>query len=187
MKPDLQMATTLTMAGAQFDALPYEEGRKWELIDRELVEVPSPTPKHQMIVGTVYASLRAYLLTSPIGGVLPDVEFALSDSDRVRPDVCVLLGEQWTALDKDRIPIPGAPNIAVEVISPSERTADSTRKVWTCLRAGVEEVWQIYPESSSVAIYASSSPVRVLNAGDSLRTELLPGWEMLVRDIVASA
>ena len=58
------MATTSTMAGAQFDALPYEEGRKWELLDGDLIDVPSPTLEHQSIVGTIYASLRAYFATS---------------------------------------------------------------------------------------------------------------------------
>ena len=125
------MATTLTMAGAQFYALPYEEGRKWELVDGELVKVPSPTHRHQLIVGTIYAGLWEYLQTSLIGAALPDVEFALSDSDRVRPDVCVLLHERWTNLDQHRIPVPVAPDIAIEVISPSERTADSTRaRAW---------------------------------------------------------
>ena len=48
------------MAGAQFDSLPYEEGRKWELLEGELIEVPSPTPEHQLIVSTFCASLRQY-------------------------------------------------------------------------------------------------------------------------------
>ncbi len=62
----------------QFDALPYEEGRKWELLQGDLIEKPSPTPEHQFMVGNVCASLRQYFQTSPIGAALPDVEFALA-------------------------------------------------------------------------------------------------------------
>jgi len=158
MKPAPEMATTTTMAGAQFDSLPYEEGRKWELLEGELIEVPSPTPEHQLIVSTFCASLRQYFQASPVGAALPDVEFAPDESTRVRPDVSLLLHERWTNLDRRRIPIPGAPDIAIEIISPSERTADSTRKIWTYLRAGAQEVWQIYPQPGALVIYAGQRP-----------------------------
>ena len=44
------MATTATMSGLQFDALPYEEGRRWELLEGDCIEVSSPTPRHQEII-----------------------------------------------------------------------------------------------------------------------------------------
>ena len=44
------MATVVAMTGLQFDALPYDEGRLWELLDGDLIEVPSPTLQHQDIV-----------------------------------------------------------------------------------------------------------------------------------------
>jgi Uma2 family endonuclease len=185
MKQALDMATTSTMAGAQFDALPYEEGRKWELLEGELIAAPSPTPEHQLIVSTFCSTLRQYFQTSPIGAALPDVEFALNESTRLRPDVCVLLHARWTNLDRRRIPIPGAPDIAIEIISPSERTADSTRKVWTYLRAGVEEVWQIYPQPGTVVIYASNAPMRVLTERETLTSPLLPDWELSIHYILA--
>ena len=96
------MATTATMSGPQFDALPYEEGRRWELLEGDLIEVSSPTPRHQ---------------------------FALSDLLRLRPDICVLLGERARQLDPDRTPLPGAPDLAIEVISPMERASESHEKV----------------------------------------------------------
>jgi Uma2 family endonuclease len=173
------------MAASQFDAVPYEEGRKWELLEGELIEKPSPTPQHQLVVSTFFTSLRQYFQTSPIGAALPGGEFALNESTRVRPDVCVLLHNRWTNLDRRRIPIPGAPDIAIEIISPSERTADSLRKVRIYLRAGVQEVWQIYPEEGTVVIYASNVPLRVLNESDTLTTPLLPGWQLSIHDILA--
>ncbi len=44
------MATLATMSGAEFDALPFEEGRRWELLAGDLIEVSSLTPEHQDIV-----------------------------------------------------------------------------------------------------------------------------------------
>ena len=166
------------MTGVQFDALPYEEGRRWELVEGDLIEVPAATPEHQIVVAEVVTRLGEYFRRSPIGGVLPDVEFALSDRDRMRPDVCVLLGERWTGLNRKRIPIPGAPDIACEIISPSERTAESTRKVRTYLRRGVKEVWQVFPEAREVIVWTADAMTRVLDAGEALSTGALPGWTL---------
>jgi Uma2 family endonuclease len=52
------MATIATMTGAQFDALPYEEGRRRELLEGDLIEVSSPTPEHQDIVFNLVTALK---------------------------------------------------------------------------------------------------------------------------------
>jgi Uma2 family endonuclease len=172
------------MTGAQFDALPYDEGRRWELLDGELIEVPSPTPRHQILAGRLITSLGNYFAGNLIGGVLPDVEFALSKRDRLRPDVCALLGDRWSALDLDRIPIPGAPDIACEIISPSERTAESTRKVRRYLAAGVKEVWQVFPEDREIMVYTPDG-LRSIDSAGSLSSEALPGWQLPLDELFA--
>jgi len=170
------MATTAVMSGLQFDALPYEEGRRWELLEGDLIEVPSATPRHQDIVFAVQLAIRSYLRDEGIQGrVYADVEFALSADTRLRPDVCVLLPEKAGQLDEDRIPIPGAPDLAIEVISPSERTAESQARVWAYLRNGVAEVWQIYRKLRTIEIFKSESH-RTLGAHQPVTTDILPGF-----------
>ncbi len=84
------MPTIATMSGAQFDALPYEQGRQWELLEGELIEVPSPTLEHQIIVKVLLLAIERYLEGSNEQCVVvSDVEFALSDDVRLRPDVCL--------------------------------------------------------------------------------------------------
>src|SRR6478672_761020 len=140
------MATTASMTGSQFDALPYDEGRRWELLNGELIPMPSPTPRHQEIVFRVQLALRQYLQAHDAGSLTySDLEFALTDDTRLRPDVCVVLGEKARGLDPDKSSVPGAPDLAVEVISPSERASDSHDKVLAYLRNGTSEVWQVYP------------------------------------------
>ncbi|HTS29313.1 MAG TPA: Uma2 family endonuclease [Bryobacteraceae bacterium] len=177
------MATTTTMTGAAFDQLPYEEGRNLELLQGELIVVPSPTPEHQMIVGGLYVSFVECFRREPGGGALLDSEFVLGRDDRLRSDVAVLLGERWVCLDLKKTPITVAPDIAVEVISPSERTAESDRKVSTYLAVGTQEVWQFYPESQKVFVYRGPKSVTPLYIDDSLSTPLLPGWELPLREI----
>ena len=164
------------MSGAQFDALPYEEGLRWELLEGELIEVPSPTAEHQIIVSNILLAIRMYLRSHRERSlVLLDVEFALSEDVRLRPDVCLLLPEKARQLDRKRIPIPGAPDLAIEVISPSERSSESYRKVPAYLQHGVAEVWQIYPESLALAIHRSETR-RSLTGDQQVTTDLLPGF-----------
>lgn len=55
------MSRSATMSGSQFDALSYEEGRRWELLEGEPIEVSSPTPRHQAVVFNILMALRHYL------------------------------------------------------------------------------------------------------------------------------
>lgn len=172
------MATITTTTGAQFDAMPYEEGRRWELINGELISVPSPTWQHQDMVFRILLVLRRYLETSKIPGLAAhEVEFALTDRDRLRPDVCVLLGENASRLDPTRSPIPGAPDIAIEVISPTERASESHEKVRTYLRNGTSEVWQVYPKSRTVQVHHGIAG-RLLEWDQPVETDLLPGFAL---------
>jgi Uma2 family endonuclease len=172
------MATITTTTGAQFDAMPYEEGRRWELVNGELISVPSPTWQHQDIVFRILQALRRYIETSKLLGLAgQDVEFALTENDRVRPDVCVLLGENASRLDPTKTPIPGAPDIAIEVISPTERASESHDKVRAYLRAGTSEVWQVYPKSRTVQVHRGETG-RLLEWSPPLETDLLPGFAL---------
>jgi Uma2 family endonuclease len=168
------MSTATTMSGLEFDALAYEEGRRWELLEGELIEVSSPTPRHQAVVFNILLLLRQYL-SSHIGAAFADIEFALSDTLRLRPDICVLLGDKAVQLDPDRVPVPGAPDLAIEVISPTERASESHEKVCAYLRHGATEVWQVYPRSRTVQVYEGTNS-RSLAAGQQITSRLLPGF-----------
>jgi Uma2 family endonuclease len=152
--------------------LPYDEGRQWELIQGELIAVSSPTPEHQLIVGMLIASLREYFRRKPVGNAIAAVEFALGVDERFRPDVAVLLVERWKMVDRKKTPIPGAPDIAVEVMSPNERATDSLRKIWTYLGAGVHKVWQVSPETRKVLVYRSAKSISALDIDEFLTTPL---------------
>ena len=112
------------------------------------------------------------------GIALADVEFALSDLLRLRPDICVLLGEKARQLDPDRIPVPGAPDLAVDVISPTERAGESHEKVRAYLRSGTAEVWQVFPKSRTVQIHKGMTS-NLLDSGQQVTSDLLPGFAAL--------
>lgn len=177
------MATTATMTGAQFDDLPYEEGRRWELINGDLTPVPSPTWRHQEISFEFHLAFKQYFKTTGLKGlVAQDVEFALTRDDRLRPDVCVILGDKVERLDRDKVPIPGAPDIAIEIISPSENASQSHEKVRRYLQSGTSEVWQFYPKSRTVQVYRGDIATFVGPDG-FLTTELMPGLKIPVASL----
>lgn len=78
----------------------------------------------------------------------------------------------------------GAPDLAVEVISPSDRPSEVAGKVQDWLRAGCSMVWVIDPEKRAVTVHRSSNEVAVLASADALSgSDLLPGFSMRVADI----
>ncbi len=169
------MATVTTLSGAQFDALPYEEGLRWELVSGELIPVSGPSWDHNEYGLRLVLAIREYLATGAMKGrANHEVEFALSENDRLKPDVCVLLGDTVTCLDRTKNPIPGAPDIAIEIISPSERTSESNAKVVAYLKGGVTEVWQIDPETQLTQIHRGDNSRRI-SWQDPLESRLLPG------------
>jgi Uma2 family endonuclease len=170
--------TTETMTGAQFDALAYEEGRRWELLDGDLIPVASPTLDHQEIVFLILSALKQYL-RGKAGIASHDVEFGLAPDTRVRPDVWATLGDKALRLDRTKVPVPGCPDLAVEVISPTERTTDSMRKVDAYLRSGTSEVWQVYPQTRQVIVHRQGE-MRKLSVNDVIETPLLPGFSIPV-------
>jgi len=124
------------------------------------------------------------LETSEIEGLAgQDVEFAMTENDRVRPDVCVLLGDNARRLDPTKTPIPGAPDIAIEVISPSERASESYDKVRAYLRSGTTEVWQVYPKSRTVQVHRGEI-ARSLERSQPVETDLLPGFALQLASLL---
>jgi Uma2 family endonuclease len=179
------MATITTLTGAQFDAMPYEEGRQWELVNGELISVSSPTPRHQDIVFEIMLAVRRFLQQSAaVGLAYQDLELALTENDRLRPDVAVVLGEKASCLDPDRVPVPGPADIAIEVISPSERASESHDKVRAYLRNGTAEVWQVYPKSRTVQIHRGDT-ARSFEWSRPVETDLLPGFALHLTSLFA--
>jgi Uma2 family endonuclease len=81
----------------------------------------------------------------------------------------------------------GGPDLAVEVISPSETAADIAHKVSQYLRAGVKMVWVVYPRDSRIHVFESSGAARVLGSGDQLEAPaVLRGFSVPVSRIFAT-
>ena len=170
------------MTAEQFDALPEEEGRKWELLDGELIEVPSATPEHNLILMRLSSLLHTFAVPRRLGVVLPETDLAVRANTRLRPDFGFFSAETWRKVDVKRVPVVQIPDIAVEIISPSETSTTINRKVEAYLKWGVREVWLIEPEIRTLFVHTLAGAQR-LSEGAFLTPDLVPGFRLQIADL----
>ncbi len=132
----------------------------------------------------LFVALSNYFRENRIGeALLSENLYALSPSTRRAPDVAVILGDHRAELRSAKV-IHIVPDIAAEVISPSETVAKMLRKLKQYFEAGVKEAWLVYPETSEVEIWTGPNlSDRTLASGDVLTSKLLPGFTLPLTDL----
>ena len=172
-------ATKTLLTAEQFDNYPFEEDKRYELDEGELIEMTRPAYKHNRVLMKLSGELYKFLEKNPIGEALNSENlYALNPNTRRATDIAIILGDRRQEL-RDAKVIPIIPEIAVEVLSPSETTRMIHRKLKQYFAAGVKEVWIVDPESREVEIWTGPSlPEPVLAEAGTLTSKLLPGFEL---------
>jgi Uma2 family endonuclease len=163
-------------------ALLPDNGTRYEIIDGELYMSRQPHWHHQRTCGNLYAELRAWSLTSGIGqaSITPGVLF--SDADNVVPDVVWISNERLAALMDEAGHLTGAPELAVEVLSPGveNERRDREAKLKLYESRGVREYWIVDWRVQQLEIYRREQAmlrlVATLFAEDVLTSPLFPGF-----------
>ena len=169
-----------------------EDGMRHELIDGEHYVTPAPNIRHQEISGRIHLIIGSWLETHPIGRVFyAPLDVLFSRFDVVEPDLLYMSHERARQVVTEQF-IAGAPELAIEIGSPSTRKRDETIKLRLYERFGVVEYWVVDPTRDVIRIYRRGSdafgpPVALSRAADdTLRTDLLPGLEMPLARIFAA-
>ena len=174
------------MSVEEFERLPPPEHCRYELVDGEVVELTFPTPLHNLTVLRVSRILEQFVLENELGIVFPaDTGFVLSRQPGTLrgPDVAFVSAERAAGLNL-RANIPGAPDLAVEVISPTDTLRGMRRKVDQYLAAGCRTVWVLDADKRGGEIFEPGARPRVLLAQDELTCpELLPGFAIAVDEL----
>jgi Uma2 family endonuclease len=173
--------TTHLLTWKEFEQLPDEHA---EILEGELITLPPPKGKHSLIADNVAELLRA-LKENGLGRVLSEAGYKLSEAPPswIQPDVSFLKKERVLALEPDGYFV-GAPELAVEIVSPSETPGTLHRKVDLLLAAGSLAVWAIYPETRKVHVFLPDGTSFSRGTNDVLTLpDLLPGWELSVAKI----
>ena len=171
-------STKLTYA--DYELFP-DDGLRHEIIDGEHYVTASPITRHQRISLNLLYLVRSYLEAHPIGELFSaPFDVVLSFYDVVVPDVIYLSKARASLLTAKNLQ--GAPNLVVEILSPSTRPRDERLKRDLYERVGVEEYWLVDPDQDVVAIYRRGdggflSPLRFEKDG-VVTTPLLPDFEL---------
>ena len=159
------------------------EGRK-ELILGEVVELTPPGVRHGRIQARIARLLEEFVDSSRLGDfVTTESGYRLrSEPDTVRaPDVAVVSAARVADYEDEIGYLPFAPDLAVEVVSPSDSFADVETKARMWLTHGTRIVWVVEPDSRRVLIYEPDRDRRELVEGDDLDGgEVLPGFTVSV-------
>jgi Uma2 family endonuclease len=164
----------------EYATLPDDDEEQHELVAGLLVAEPRPFARHGWVTARVVCLLGAHVRTHGLGVVLGnDAGFILARSpDTVRgPDVAFVSRERFEAQAEIRGYFPGAPDLAVEVLSAGSRPAEVRAKVADYLAAGSRLVWVVDAEHRRVTVYRTLLAPRML-AGDELLDgeEVVPGF-----------
>ena len=165
-------------------ALFPDDGKRHELIDGEHYVSPSPNIRHQRISITLVLLIGNWLEDHPLGQLFTaPSDVVLSDFDVVEPDLLYVSNARAAAL-LTPANVQGAPDLVIEIGSPSTRKRDETIKRHLYERAGVSEYWVVDPDTDVVRVYRRDGDMfgRAIEltreAGDVLTTPLLPGLEL---------
>jgi Uma2 family endonuclease len=181
------MVATRPITIEEFEALPLE-GR-WELIDGEPVEMTPSADESSSVGATIITLLGSFVRPRGLGRLYgADGGFVLfPDRPMVRvPDAAFVRAERMPE-GQARKSFPRlAPDLVVEVLSPSDRASEVVAKLEVYQEAGVPLIWLVDPEKTTITVIASGKSTKVLQAGDTLDGgDVLPGFGVLVAEIFA--
>jgi Uma2 family endonuclease len=171
--------TTHLLTWEEFERLPGDG--KFELIEGRLLNVPPPKKGHSRVAKRLLRALLAVENRVPVE-VYPEAGYKLSNhpASWLQPDLSLVKRDRDRQTRDDGYFI-GAPELAVEVVSPSDVAADLARKVKLFLVSGAKAVWVIYPDSREVQIHMPDGTSFTRTAGQNLTLpDVLPDWEFPV-------
>lgn len=159
-----------------------------EVVDGEIVELPDMSIFAYVIALRLRDALSAYAETHRRGVAAHEWVFVLDAARPLKrkPDAAFVSFDRWP---EDReIPEQGdwqvVPDLAIEVISPSDLNRDVSQKVREYFRYGVRQVWIIQPEARQVLVYLSPKSIEVFDRDDVLDGgDILPGFRMPVAEL----
>jgi len=173
---------------ADWEAIPYREGYRHEIIEGELFVSCSPGLTHQMVLDNLNFLIRSYLHSNPIGRVVSTPGLILSDLSGVIPDVVYFANDQRDSIITGER-LTGSPALVIEIVSPGSANVkrDRIAKLRLYASHNVPEYWIVDPQNVTVERYVnqgtSLSLFEILRPEDSLMTTTLPGFACQLSEI----
>jgi len=151
----------------------------YEVVDNQIRELPPMGIRENLLAATLMRILSAFAWDHKLGHIVAETLFLLAAPPRDlqrRPDLAFVSFDRWPR--KRRVESAAAwevvPNLAIEVVSPSNGANEIVEKIEDYFSAGVERVWVVYPTVEKVYVYDAPASVQILT-----RTQTLEGGPML--------
>jgi len=171
------MSSKTLLTASELEQIPDDDSVQIELDEGELIRMPPAGMNHGDCGTEITYLLKGYVKEHELGKVYnADTGFKLREDTVRAPDVAFVRKSRLAEVHGKGFG-KGAPDLAVEIFSPSDNVRQLMRKVKQYFAAGCHTVWIVYPEQREMQILESSGADRLLRIGDTIEApELLPGF-----------
>ncbi len=180
----MAVITAAPLSLEQFSQLPRGQ-EQHEMSCGELITMPPPKSLHTLVALAVLQVLQVYLRKNPFGLAIPEAGYILSRNPLTirQPDVSVLNKERVQSTGADDY-FEGAPELAVEVVSPSDSAQDLQVKVGQYLQSGAKQVWVLYPKTRRIHVFHAGGATVIFDESQTLEGgDSMPGFSVKVADL----
>jgi Uma2 family endonuclease len=181
------MSTKTLTTADELEQMPDDDSVRIELDEGELITMPPAGGDHAYFEIEIASLLRSFVKEHRFGRAYgADAGFRLSAGIVRSPDVAFVRTERLERVHRRGF-MEGAPDLAVEIFSPTDNVRQLMRKVKQYFAAGCHTVWIVYPDQQEVNVLEASGADRLLKGGDLIEApELLPGFSVPVSEFFAT-
>jgi len=159
---------------------------RYELINGELIEMPSPVTIHQRISRELGVKLYTFIKKNDLGEIfIAPYDVVFDDENVHQPDLLFISKERSQIIDEKNLK--GAPDIAIEIVSKSSAYTDFVVKKGLNEKFGVKEYWIVIPDEKMIEIYTLKNKFYQLfkkyYVEDTLQSPILKGFKLPVKEI----
>ncbi len=168
------------------DYLETSDDERYELLNGELIEYPSPKEIHQYISGILHLMIGTFVRERSLGKVyFSPFDVVLSDTNVVQPDILFISNERADIITSDNVQ--GAPDLVVEILSPATVERDRTVKLELYAHHGVKEYWIVDPDAKTVTVLLRGEGGfevdGIYGEGETLRSPTLTGFSLAMGEV----
>lgn len=171
------------------DLLEIDDDKRYELIDGELYLMSSPRTIHQELIGEIYFQLKQYLKGKKCKAYVSPLDVKLSGEKEDTKEFNVVQPDVMVVCDENKITernILGAPDLVVEVLSPTNKSHDKVLKLNMYQKFGVKEYWIVSPEEEIVETYILNEQgmytIKAYFFNDQIRVNILNDCNINLKD-----
>ena len=171
------------------DYLTLPEERRYEIMEGELFMVPAPDFYHQIVSGNVGFPLREFVKKNNLGIVVASpVDVVLSPEDVLQPDILFISKEKRYIITEKNVS--GAPDLVIEILSPSTQERDKLVKRDIYSEYGVKEYWIVDPVGKNIEVMIQGHEGYKLHAiflnDEVLTSPLIEGFSLPLKEVFTS-